>query len=96
MQEEILRLEKDNNRMLHSMRRSAFWGGVFKAIFWLAIIIAPIWFYSVYLAPVVQSFQNTVNQVQTTSTNAQAQINGFGASIKQLQDKAMSVFQAQK
>ena len=46
--EEILRLTKENNRMLHKMRRSAFLGGLFKFIMWAAFIIIPL------LAPVAQ------------------------------------------
>ncbi|MDO8561753.1 MAG: hypothetical protein Q7S05_02915 [bacterium] len=90
MQEEILRLEKDNNRMLHKMRRNAFWGGVLKVIFWIAIIVAPIWFYSAYLAPVVQSFQNTVDQVQGTGAKAQEQLNGFQEMLNKLGSKFQS------
>ncbi len=76
--------------MLHSMRRSAFWGGLFKVIFWIVIIVAPIWFYSAYLAPVVESFQNTVNQVQGTGAKAQAQLNGFQEVLKQFESKFKS------
>lgn len=82
MQEDILRLTQENNKMLHKMRRHAFWGGLLKAIFWAAIIIAPIWFYSAYLAPVVQSFQNTVNQVQGTGAKAQVQLDSFQDMLK--------------
>ncbi|MDO8552600.1 MAG: hypothetical protein Q7S01_03675 [bacterium] len=87
---ETYRLSRDNNKMLHSMRRSAFWGGVLKVIFWLAIIIAPIWFYSAYLAPIVQSFQNTVNQVQGTGAQAQVQLNGFQDMLKEWGSKVQS------
>ncbi|MEK7106712.1 MAG: hypothetical protein AAB899_00810 [Patescibacteria group bacterium] len=87
---ETYRLSKENNKMLHSMRRSAFWGGLFKVIFWIVIIVAPIWFYSAYLAPVVESFQNTVNQVQGTGAKAQAQLNGFQEVLKQFESKFKS------
>ena len=93
---ETYELAKENNRMLHKMRRNAFWGGVLKVLIWVGLIAAPIWFYSVYLAPIVQSFQNTVGQVQTTSTNAQMQISGFDDSIKELEAKLMSMFQGKK
>lgn len=89
-QEEIYRLVKENNHMLHSMRRSAFWGGVFKVIFWLAIIIAPIWFYSAYLAPVVQSFQQTINQVQGTGAKAQVQLDSFQDMLKRFSSQFKS------
>jgi len=76
--------------MLHGMRRNAFWGGVLKVIFWIAIIIAPIWFYTTYLAPVVQSFQNTVNQVQGTGAKAQVQLDSFQDMLKRFSSQFKS------
>ncbi|OGG55739.1 hypothetical protein A3D71_00825 [Candidatus Kaiserbacteria bacterium RIFCSPHIGHO2_02_FULL_55_20] len=86
-QQEIYRLVKENNRMLHSMRRNALWGGIFKFIFWAIIFIAPLWFYMTYLAPVVQDMVKTVQQVQGTSAKAQAQFGSFQEMLKQLQQK---------
>ena len=94
MQEEILRLEKDNNRMLHSMRRTAFWGGLLKLLMWAGLIAAPIWLYSAYLAPIVQSFQQTMNQVQGTGAKAQGQLDGFQEMLKQFQSKFPTMFQS--
>ena len=86
-QQEIYRLVKENNHMLHSMRRNALWGGIFKFIFWAIIFIAPLWFYVMYLAPVVEDMMKTVQQVQGTSAKAQAQLGGFQEMLKQLQQK---------
>ena len=86
-QQEIYRLVKENNHMLHSMRRNALWGGIFKFIFWAIIFIAPLWFYMTYLAPVVQDMVKTVQQVQGTSAKAQAQFGSFQEMLKQLQQK---------
>src|SRR3989338_276421 len=90
MQEEILRLEKDNNRMLHSMRRNAFWGGLFKLLIWAGLIAVPIWFYSTYMAPVVQSFQQTINQVQGTGAKAQVQLDNFQDMLKRFSSQFKS------
>jgi len=93
-QEEIYRLVKENNKMLHGMRRTAFWGGLFKLLIWAGLIAAPIWLYATYLAPVVQSLQQTVNQVQGVSSQAQGQLNGLGDVFKQLEAKLKSALPA--
>ncbi|MDO8575917.1 MAG: hypothetical protein Q7R90_01225 [bacterium] len=87
MQQEMYRLTKENNHMLHKMRRNALWGGIIKFIFWVAILLAPLWFYMVYLAPVVNDMMKTVQQIQGTSAKAQVQIGGFQEMLKQLQQK---------
>ncbi len=85
--QEMYRLTKENNRMLHKMRRNAFWGGIFKVIFWAAMLLVPIWLYLSYLAPVVDDMMQTVQQIQGTSAKAQAEIGGFQDMLKQLQQK---------
>lgn len=91
--QEIYRLTKENNHMLHKMRRNAFWGGIFKFVFWAAILIAPLWFYMAYLAPVVDDMMRTVQQIQGTSAKAQVQLGGFQEMLKQLQQKIPSISQ---
>lgn len=71
--QEILALTKENNRMLHKMRRNAFWGGILKLIIWAALIGLPIWLYFTYLFPIMESMMETFEQVQGTGANAQAQ-----------------------
>lgn len=89
--EQLLRLVKDNNRMLRAMRRDAFIGGIFKLLVWAAFIVIPLWFYLTYLAPVVNSAMSAmqqVQQVQGTTLNATAQ---FGELTKAL-DNLKSAF----
>ena len=86
-QEEIYRLVKENNKMLHGMRRNAFLGGVLKVLIWTGFIVVPIWLYSVYLAPVVQDVQQTLNQVQGAGAKAQGQLNGLGDILKQFESR---------
>jgi cell division septal protein FtsQ len=72
---ETLRLAQENNRMLHSMRRNAFLGGIVKFIFYvLILVVAPLWVYTTYLAPLIQNVQETMQQVQGTNAKAQAQL----------------------
>jgi len=91
--EELLRLTKDNNRMLHAMRRNAFLGSVVKFIVWAAFIIIPLWLYMQYLAPVMASMMDTMEQIQGTSANAQAQFGGMSESLQKLRDQFPQYFQ---
>lgn len=91
---EILRLTHENNRMLHKMRRNAFVGGLVKFFFYILIlVVAPLWVYTTYLAPVVQQMSQTIQQFQNTSTQAQGQYNAFQDSLKQLQSNLPSFMQ---
>ncbi len=83
--DELLRLTKDNNRILHAARRSAWLGGIFKLIVWTAFIIVPFWLYVQYLAPVMQQMLKTYEQVQGTSAQAHAQIQGLQEALQKFQ-----------
>lgn len=91
---EILRITKENNRMLHKMRRNAFLGGIFKLILWLAFLIIPLWLYMQYLAPVMTSMMETMNQMQGTGASAQAQFSDLNASLQKLQSQFPQYFQS--
>lgn len=83
--EEILRLTRENNRMLRSMRRSSLMGAIIKTVVWIAFIIIPIWFYIQYLAPVMESMMQTYSQIQGTNAAAQAQFGQFTESMAKFQ-----------
>lgn len=85
--QETLKLTRDNNRMLHSMRRNAFLGGIFKVVLWAAFIIVPGYFYYLYLAPVMQQMLATMNAAQKGGAQAQVQIQNFQDMIKNLESK---------
>ena len=83
--QEILRLTKENNRMLHKMRRNAFWGGLIKLVFYLLVlVVAPLWLYSTYLAPVMQQVLDTYQQIQGTGAKVQTQFSDIQNFLKQL------------
>ncbi|MBI5644806.1 hypothetical protein HY970_01790 [Candidatus Kaiserbacteria bacterium] len=75
--EEIYRLERENNRMLHGMRRRAFWGGIVKMLIYMAALGVPVWIYFAYLAPIMQEMMHTYQQIQGTGARAQVQFNEF-------------------
>jgi hypothetical protein len=78
---DIFKMVKDNNHMLHTMRRHALIGGLLKFALWSALIIAPIWFYMTYLNANVQKMVTMYNQLQVTGADAQAQLQAFQKSI---------------
>lgn len=75
---ELYRLEKDNNKMLHSMRRNAILGGLIKFVFFLALLGVPVWFYFTYLSPVVQQLEETVSSVTGTKLQIEGQFAEWG------------------
>lgn len=83
---ETYRLAQENNRMLKSMRRSAFWGGILRLAIYAAFLIVPLWFYLSYMAPVLQDMMNTVDQIQGTGARAQAQFTGIKDMWAQFQE----------
>ena len=89
---QILRLTEDNNRMLHRMRRNAFWGGLMKFVFYIIVlVIAPLWLYTTYFAPILQQLHDTYAQMQGTGAKAQAQF----SDIQKLLDRFKSGFSPQ-
>lgn len=87
MIEETYRLALENNKMLHKMRRNAFWGGIIRFIVYGALLAAPIWFYLSYLAPVVDKMFNTVQQMQGTGAQASAQFSQMQEAWRQFESK---------
>ncbi len=88
MQQEMYRLTKENNKMLHKMRRNAFWGGIIKFLLYAVLfVVLPWWLYMTYLAPVLEGTMQAMNQIRGTGAQAQAQFGSFQDMLKQLQDK---------
>ena len=85
MVEENLRLAKDNNRMLHAIRRAAFFGAVGRILFWIVILGIP--------APVISSI---VPPGTATSTNPVLNMFGLPSSeaVKQVTDTLRTLAQA--
>jgi hypothetical protein len=58
-----IELGEENNKMLHSMRRSARWGTFFRLIYW--VLILGTFGASIYYAlPYLQQFQDAYSGVQ--------------------------------
>lgn len=88
MLQETYRLTKENNKMLHAMRRNAFWGGIIKFILYILVLfVAPLWLYLTYLAPIMEQTLATFNEIQGTGAKAQAQFGNFQETLKQFQSQ---------
>ena len=63
---ENLALTKDNHRMLRAMRRDAWFGFVGKIIFWVALIVIPLYFLQPYLTmlPTAEQFEQVMKLYQ--------------------------------
>ena len=71
-----IELTKENNRLLHSIRRAAWWGTFFKVL-WMAIIIGvPVLLYYYFLQPYYRGLSAGYQQFQEQSGGIQ--IPGFG------------------
>jgi peptidoglycan hydrolase CwlO-like protein len=83
--EEIYKLTKDNNRMLRSMRRNAFMGGILRLVIYAAMIVIPFWFYQQYLSASVAEMQKALQQMQGTGTQAQVQLQSLQEALQKMQ-----------
>jgi hypothetical protein len=87
MLRQTYQLAKENNKMLHAMRRNAFFGGLFKLIIYAALLLVPFYLYMQYLAPVINQLLNTMNQIQGAGTQAQVQMTEWQKTFQELQNK---------
>lgn len=63
MLKKTLGLAQENNKMLHSIRRSMFWGRVTRIIYWIIIIGAAIGVYY-YIEPYIDSVTDAFSSVK--------------------------------
>ncbi len=84
---EILRLTQENNKMLHAMRRGTLMRTVFKMVFYAVLVVSFLYFYMTYVAPVLQEMLTTVQQIQGTGAQAQAQFGSFQDMLKSFAEK---------
>ncbi|MDB5188203.1 MAG: hypothetical protein JWO50_723 [Candidatus Kaiserbacteria bacterium] len=85
MLRDIDRLTKENNQLLHSMRRASFIGGVLKVIMYIIFLGAPIWIYLTYFSGTVDGMITMYQQAKTLNTQTQSKFTGFEDMVKQMQ-----------
>ena len=95
--EETYKLAKDNNRMLHAMRRDAFLHGLLKFLMYAAIVVVSFWAYIQYIGPMlmtvlknVQSIANTGAEVQQKAGDVQQTAQQQLSSVTDMLNKVQS------
>jgi preprotein translocase subunit SecY len=83
---ETYELSKENNKMLHSARRSAFIGGLLKMAMYAAFIILPSYFFYTNIVPMLTETANKVNTVQEKVQGAAGQAQTISNTINQYKD----------
>lgn len=67
-QKELLELARENNKMLHAMRRHQRWQSFFHMLYWLAIIGLSVGSYY-FIQPYLKALTDTYQQVSDTSSS---------------------------
>ena len=81
--EELLDLERDNNRMLRSMRRSIVLGNIMTVIYWLIVIGGIGWTYY-YFQPYVKQYINLYDTAMSAIDTLDQQSKTLPGNIKGL------------
>ena len=84
---ETNRLARENNELLHRMRRGAFIGGLVKFILYAIILLAPIWFYMTYLNGTVQNLLQDLNKFEGVNGQAQGQFQNLEVAWQNFESK---------
>ena len=73
--EKNLAIAEDTNRMVHKLRRGAWWGRIFTLVFWVVLIVAPVaayyYYFQSYIQPYAQKVEQLYTQYQQGSQQAQ-------------------------
>lgn len=65
MVEKNLELTRENNRMLHKIRRNAFIGGILRLVWWAAIIGVPLYLYITVFQPYLEGLGASYEGLRT-------------------------------
>jgi predicted PurR-regulated permease PerM len=87
MLREIYRLSRENNQMLHSIKRHAFWGTILKIGLYLLALGIPIWLYFTYLSPIVKQFEETISTATGTKVELQGQFAEWATMFDQFRER---------
>lgn len=77
--EELLQLTRENNKILRGMRSSQRWDRLFKIVYWLAILgvsIAGYYLVQPMISPLMNNFNSIISSFQGM-TNGLPSMNGF-------------------
>jgi hypothetical protein len=91
--EEMYQMVRENNSMLKSARRSAFVGGIIKAVWWVVILVVLPYLTWLYLEPYLstimaqyQTLQAQSGAVSGQAAELQKQLDQLGGGASSLQE----------
>ncbi|MEK7613712.1 MAG: hypothetical protein AAB439_02450 [Patescibacteria group bacterium] len=86
--EEVYKLAKENNKILHAMRRDAFVGGVLKFVFWIVLfVLLPYIAYVVYLQPYITTLQGAYDNLNEKADT----LSGAAKDLEEIKSKIPDV-----
>ncbi len=74
--ERMLKLSEENNKMLHTMRRSARWGTFFRIVYWF-VILGGLAFSYYFIQPYLTALLEAYQQIQGSISQIQEQKNSL-------------------
>jgi hypothetical protein len=84
--EENLQISKENNKMLHKMRRAARWAFLWRILLWAIILGLPVYLYYLYLPVIQTAIKPFLPATKGTAGKAQESFFGLPLSPEQLQE----------
>lgn len=72
-----LELARENNRLLRSLKRAQIWRSIISAIYWLVIILVPLYLYYAYVAPYLIELRKTYDTIEAQSAQMQNMPEGW-------------------
>lgn len=85
--DELLKLERDNNHILHKMRRGMIWSQIFTFFYWMVILGSIGWSYY-YLQPYITKYWNTYQSMMKTLDSVEKTGQSFSNNLNGLLEKA--------
>ena len=86
--DKLLKLAEDNNRMLHSMRRSMIWSQIFTFLYWMAILGMIGWSYY-FLQPYALKYwdlyQSAMTKMESIEKTGQTFSGDIGGLLEKIQ-----------
>lgn len=82
---ELLELTRDNNKLLHKMRRHAIYGNIMRLFYWAVIFGVPVALYYYYLQPYLGQLMDTYDTVKGGAEGLQnlgTQADGIGGILE--------------
>ncbi|MBL4644463.1 MAG: hypothetical protein JKX80_01200 [Candidatus Pacebacteria bacterium] len=74
----LYQMVQQNNKMLRSMKRAAFWGSIFKILFYAVVLGIPVYLFFTIFQPILASLLDTYSQIQQTG----AQLQNVGSQVQ--------------